>query len=902
MDGIRCLPSLWRAAAWPCLCLALFLSPLLALADATPTPLRLGVLAFRPKPDVIQKWQPLADYLNAQGLKQRFVLEALTYQELEEAVQRRQIDIVLTQPAHYVQLTYLVGLHSPLATLVEKEGEQHLERFGGAILRLTERSDLRELADIKGKRVAITQKSSLGGYLVQAYELQQAGITPQRDVTWLEFPGPQDKAVNAVLNGEADVAFVRTGVLEAMSRKGLIDPGRLSLIKAPNLPDFPLGLSTRLYPEWAITTLPWVDDTMSRGIAKALFSLDEHNPHALAAGIAGFTIPGNYRVVDDMMRALKAPPFDKESPLQSFWKTYRDAITLTVAALLILIFGLLTKVWHGHRQLRLKHAAISSSTELQKAILDSLGEGVFGVDLEGKLTFMNPAAIALLGYPPAEAIGRSSHPLFHHHRPDGSEYPSSACPIHQTLRDGCTRQMEEWFWRREPDSGFPVLLTVTPTRRGDEIIGAVAVFQDIEERKKAELELAAYRLGLEKKVAERTDDLKVAKEAAEVANRAKTAFLSMASHELRTPMNGIMGMINLAMRQSDNPQLREHLGKADRASRQLLGIINDVLDISRIESNRMNLAFTAFTLGELRRNVLDATGELAAQKALSFTFDLPPDAANLVLIGDPTRLGQILINLVGNAIKFTASGQVSVDVTHREASEGKRSHLRFEVRDTGIGIHAEDQERIFQPFEQVDASESRRFGGTGLGLSLCKRLLEAMNGEIGVHSAPGKGSCFWFALELAHDENREASIEEEGSLLDALRKRHGGANVLLVEDEPLNQEIGCAMLEEAGLSVFLAGDGMQAVEAARVAGFDLILMDMNMPQLSGIEATYRIREIPVHATTPIIAMTANAFAEDRSACIQAGMNDHIGKPVTPDVLYRTVLRWLDKHCAARSQH
>lgn len=417
---------------------------------------------------------------------------------------------------------------------------------------------------------------------------------------------------------------------------------------------------------------------------------------------------------------------------------------------------------------------------------------------------------------------------------------------------------------------------------------------DISARKHVQLELENYRNRLEQIVDMRTADLMVAKEAAEAANHAKSTFLSIASHELRTPMSGVMGILALIKKKTDNPQILDYIDKADRASRQLLSVINDILDISRIESNRLTLAASEFHFEEIRANVLDALGDMARSKGLLLRY---PEHGNLdsqTFIGDPTRLTQILINLVGNAIKFSQEGEISVTVRELGEAPAGRKKIQLEVRDSGIGIPPEKQAAIFEPFEQVDSSTSRQYGGTGLGLALCRRLVKAMGGEIGVQSEPGHGSTFRVELALEAAPERDTARTGINLAADTLQSRHQGASVLVVEDDPLNQEIAQALLEDVGMNVFIASDGLEAVECARSGSFDLILMDVKMPNMDGIQATYEIRSIAAHATTPIIAMTANIFDTDRDACFKAGMNDHIGKPATPEVLYACILKWLDK--------
>ncbi len=427
--------------------------------------------------------------------------------------------------------------------------------------------------------------------------------------------------------------------------------------------------------------------------------------------------------------------------------------------------------------------------------------------------------------------------------------------------------------------------------RPSQILG---ITRDVTERRRVEEELDQYRQQLEQKVEERTADLLVAKELAEAASRAKTTFLANMSHELRTPMNAIMGMTDLALRRATDERQRDQLSKVVRASDHLLAVINDILDISKIEADRLSLEKLPFRLGEVLENLRSMIGEKAAEKGLSLAIDVPPALADMSLSGDAMRLGQILINLVGNALKFTPAGAVEVSVQPGEERDG-HIVLRFAVRDTGIGIAEADQHRLFTAFEQADGSTTRQYGGSGLGLAICRRLVELMGGSIGVSSTLGAGSTFWFTArfeQVAEPDTAAFAIPASGAEADILA-RHRGARVLLVEDEPINQEITRELLLGVGLRVDLAADGEEAVEHARYTGYALILMDMQMPNMNGIDATRMIRTLPGGHVVPIVAMTANAFSEDRSRCLDAGMNDHIGKPVESALFFRTVLRWLD---------
>jgi signal transduction histidine kinase len=386
-----------------------------------------------------------------------------------------------------------------------------------------------------------------------------------------------------------------------------------------------------------------------------------------------------------------------------------------------------------------------------------------------------------------------------------------------------------------------------------------------------------------------------AKETAEAANRAKSTFLANMSHELRTPMNAIMGMTDILLRRITEPKQIDQLTKIKTASTHLLHVINDILDISKIEAERLTLEKVDFKLGEVLENLSSMVGQKVAEKHLQLQMDLPPGIVSTRLRGDPLRLGQILLNLTGNAVKFTSQGTITLRARISEESP-TNALLRFEVIDTGIGISPDDQKRLFTAFEQADGSMTRRYGGTGLGLAISQRLARLMGGDAGAASQPGVGSTFWFTVRLdrATDAAPSAPTFTPGTAEARLKADYAGTRVLLAEDEPVNQEVSRGLLEDVGLAVDLADDGVQAVALAKQNSYALILMDMQMPNLNGVEATRAIRTLPGYGQTPILAMTANAFDEDRQVCLEAGMNDHLSKPVDPDVLFETLLNWLEK--------
>ncbi|SDH82876.1 PAS domain S-box protein [Propionivibrio dicarboxylicus] len=503
---------------------------------------------------------------------------------------------------------------------------------------------------------------------------------------------------------------------------------------------------------------------------------------------------------------------------------------------------------------------------------------------DGVFIEANDVYLSVLGYARDEVVGHSSEDL--HIWADTEQRDAFVARLCQEQR--CWNH-EACLNTRDGRQVWGLVSASIIETRGHACIFSVT--RDITKLKETEQELRHYRQRLENLVDERTRALVEANRAAESASMAKSMFLANMSHEIRTPMNAIVGITNILRRTPLTAEQAERLGQIDTATQHLLKVINDILDLSKIEAGKLMLEEQHLSVEVLLADVVALVADRVNAKhlVLNVEADTFPDC----LYGDATRIRQALLNYVSNAIKFTEHGTIDLRAT-KMLDQCDAVVVRFEVRDSGVGIREEDLSRIFSAFEQADGTTTRRHGGTGLGLAITRRLALMMGGEVGVESRFGEGSLFWFSVCLRKASSPSAiEVALAGEAAEqTIREHYAGKRVLLVDDEPVNLEVARSFLEGGGLLVDVASDGHQAVAMASSSTYALILMDMLMPGLDGLDATRQIRWYPQCRGIPIVAMTANAFVEDRKRCIEAGMNDFLSKPFAPETLFSVVLRWL----------
>ncbi|MDB2562981.1 ATP-binding protein, partial [Sulfurimonas sp.] len=480
-------------------------------------------------------------------------------------------------------------------------------------------------------------------------------------------------------------------------------------------------------------------------------------------------------------------------------------------------------------------------------------------DIHGNITHVSSALLELTGYTKKELLG-NNHRIF--------KDEENKEELFTDLWDTITKKKVwngELINKKKDGSSYWMQLTITPELDANGHITSYSAYRlDITDKKKLENEKLNTQRALE----------------------FKSKFLSNMSHEIRTPLNAIIGLLNVAQKTDLNEKQRSLLSKVTSSSDMLLGIINDILDISKIEAGKMTIEYLPFNIKDLISSVKNLMSVKIVEKNISFSVHYK-NLNNFYFLGDSLRISQILNNLLGNAIKFTDFGEISVNIEML-----KESIVRFEVKDSGIGLEDKQAEKLFEDFVQADMGTSRKYGGTGLGLSISKQLVKLMNGKIWVESVYGKGSTFIFEIPLIYDESMqdsEENLELELDLLESNINALEGKKILIAEDNKMNQMVVSMLLEDSQLELDFALDGLKAIEKFQANRYDLILMDIQMPNMNGYDATLEIRKLD--ANIPIIALSANVMIEDIEQAKNVGMNEYLAKPIEIEKLYKAILEY-----------
>ncbi|AQT68190.1 Autoinducer 2 sensor kinase/phosphatase LuxQ [Anaerohalosphaera lusitana] len=1009
--GILCVGELFNTR--------LYASESAVTTDSSDT-FKVGVLANKDIYKCIREWQSTADYLSDK-LNRQFILVPLKFKEIDEASKNKRIDFLIGN-TYIGILTEINYSAKPIATLARKGPEGILSRYAGVIFCRSDNRDINKLSDIKGNHIAAVDRNSFGGWIMAQRLFKKSGINLSDRQGRVKYTKNHETVVKDVLSGTAAAGLVRTGVLESMAERGLIDIEEIKVLNShENRSGFPYLRSTRLYPEWPFMALEHISEETALNVAIALLNMPAGSGVGIESGFEGWAVPQNDREVHLCLKELRIGPYENYfsnamlTTLRHYWPIL---IALAILILVVIAFAAhihrnniklnrvansvsekmhsiietkssseTQKILHAksvncHKAMKcnntscpaykedepvrcweivgtfcnntvqgnyaqklktckscqvykdvcknpIENLSLSFNTMLSvlaeretelktsrdsaislykesedsklaaeceraklKSMISGMEEGVVFADPDNVIVEVNDYFCSFLNIDQKEIIGKSIDELH-----NGNVRKRVLEMIDQYR----TRQKTEPLTIQRAIGKSEVILRVQPIYRNDDYDGVLLNVIDVtelveakknSEQAKCELEKTNQYLEMQTAIA---NDMAAE---AEMANAYKSQFLANMSHEIRTPMNAIIGFSEMLAEEPLDHQQKTHVDIVRNSATNLLNIINDILDYSKIEAGKLDVDKKTFSLNELLRSVESMMHARAVEKEIEFKIleetSLPPK-----IFSDPNRLNQCLINLVNNAVKFTDTGHVYVRV--RNFEESGNQYISLSVEDTGIGISKARQQSIFESFTQEDGSTTRKYGGTGLGLTITKKLTELMDGTLTLESTKGEGSIFTITIpsgieNLKSDSPNLYTYKQKKSefVKDEVYSFKG--EVLVAEDVKTNQLLIKQMLSKLGVSVTIVGDGKKAVDQTEKDRYDLIFLDIQMPHMNGYEAAKLIKKRKI--SVPIVALTANAMSGDKEKCLANGFDDYLSKPIQRGEL----IRILDKHIERSSEN
>lgn len=715
------MPAYFQIMRRICLFLWLFIFPLYAYADEVV----IAVLAFSGEQYAKKSWQPTVDYLQTHIPEHDFKLiavEPINVDRLEYLVEMEEVDFVITQPITYVDLAVLYGAVSIL-TLVDKS---KYAQFGSVIFTHADNSNINQLTDINNPVIAAASPKGLGGWLIGYNTFLEAGVDLHKQAKAVRFLGVQDNIVKAILSKTADVGIVRTGVLERMIDKNILNVEQLHIINSKNQPDFPYYLSTALYPEWALAKTQKVSNKLAKQVASVLLSMPENSIAAQKRGYWEWISPIDYQPIHTLMKKLKIGAYANYGKV-SLIEYIKQHILQVALFIIVLLMIIIASIWIFRLNRGLKKAQYSL-TEQHHLILNSVDDGIYGVDLSGQCTFINKAMTEITGWQASDLIGKQQHDILHHSHSDGSHFPVKECPVYHTFVDGKSRFIEkDIFWKKDGNF-FAVEYSCTTVKdKNQKILGSVVVFRDISEKQKTAQMLAQYQSDLFHRARVNTMGEMVSGIAHELNQPlvaiTSSAYAGIQLLESKQPPQQLSEILLMINTQADRAariikQLRQFISKTS-TKRQLTDVnqlIQDVLKIIQIEADKLEVKIICQLEKNLSKTLLE-----------------------------PIQIDQVILSLCKNALEAmqeTSGIKRQLAISTRESN----GNIVVAVKDNALGVSDDVKASLFNPFV------TQKPQGMGLGLSISKDIIEAHNGEIYLKSSLNKGSTFEFILPITADE------------------------------------------------------------------------------------------------------------------------------------------------------